>query len=514
MKNTIVVPKDIFEAIYPVAQQGGKFESLAKKYGISLERAQQLMQEGGQTQQEQISPEQIITAFAEATQQDPNTIMQQLQQMPPEEQQQALKAMMQQLQGGQEAMQQGGKIYAQEGYSFSTRATPKLAGYETDGTSILNQDVLSGVEEFQPYTGKGYGAKMEDVEKTINTHSWYFDTDKKKNDFRAAVVKEGRQPEVVAFQEAYNKELEKRAEKVGIPKTEIEGIKKQVGFSDKGVEKVDGLFGAFTSTRPLYNFSKKDGEIKIEAKTPEYNYGETATQQTSQVAPDNTFGFTPYITPPSPRKGVILETATPPQYERAKRSFEAGQSALENQLEARRQQLAASGLNPMQQEALMANEAANTQEATNRNIASVEQFNAQNKAATANRQEDANFKTNLFNIGQRDQYFVRNTAAKDNADLAQQKYNEQYNKLGYKTQEDARNLATINAMFPERRINRDGTITFLPPQTNDTPDNTAYFEAFAKLTPQEQVEEIKKQTAEKLARINAEKKQKALQNRK
>lgn len=55
---------------------------------------------------------QIIQAFAQATGQDPNTIMQQLQQLPPEEQQAAIQQMAQQLQGGaqeeQAEMQQGG----------------------------------------------------------------------------------------------------------------------------------------------------------------------------------------------------------------------------------------------------------------------------------------------------------------------------------------------------------------------------------------------------------------------
>jgi len=56
-------------------QQGGVME-LAKKHGISEQRAQELMgmmmQEGGENQQ--ITPEQIIQAFAELTQQDPLTV--------------------------------------------------------------------------------------------------------------------------------------------------------------------------------------------------------------------------------------------------------------------------------------------------------------------------------------------------------------------------------------------------------------------------------------------------------
>src|SRR5690606_2713926 len=65
-------------------------------------------QDGGE-QIQQPSPEQIISAFAEVTQQDPQAIMEQLQQMSPEEQQQALQEMMAALQQSQETpeMQDG-----------------------------------------------------------------------------------------------------------------------------------------------------------------------------------------------------------------------------------------------------------------------------------------------------------------------------------------------------------------------------------------------------------------------
>lgn len=65
-------------------------------------------QDGGEQMapQSDISPEQIIQAYAESIQQDPQAIIQQLQQMSPEEQQQALSQMLQSLQGGQVSEQQ------------------------------------------------------------------------------------------------------------------------------------------------------------------------------------------------------------------------------------------------------------------------------------------------------------------------------------------------------------------------------------------------------------------------
>ena len=166
---------------------------------------------------------------------------------------QLIQAVAQQMQGQspqEEAMmKEGGELPMYQegtGYTFSTRTTPKLEGYETEGVSILDQDTLSDVELIQPYTGKGYGAKMADVEKTMNIHKWYFDTDEKKNAFREAVAKEGEQPEVKKFQEAYNNEVENRAIRAGVPEQDVKKIVQDVGFSSEGVKKLDGLFGAFT----------------------------------------------------------------------------------------------------------------------------------------------------------------------------------------------------------------------------------------------------------------------------
>lgn len=110
-----------------VTRQQGGYMQIAHKYGISPERAEELlaMQQGGiqseqeeqmegqmsnaQEEQGEISPEQIVMAYAEASGQDPQELMAQLQQMQPEQQQQALMQMAEQLQGGgqQEVAQQG-----------------------------------------------------------------------------------------------------------------------------------------------------------------------------------------------------------------------------------------------------------------------------------------------------------------------------------------------------------------------------------------------------------------------
>lgn len=499
-------------------QQGGHIYELAKKYNISPERVEELMlQQGGETMQEQAPQNdqvsQIIQAFAQATQQDPQVIVEQLQQLPQEEQQQALQQMVQQLQqqSSQEQQMPEETMMQQGGYSFSTRYMPQSKDYVTKGSSILDQDVLSGVEEFQPFTGKGYGAKMADVAKTIDTHSWYFDTDKKKKDFAEAVLKKGKQPEIVAFQEAYNKELEKRANSAGVPQTEIDSIKKEVGFSDKGIQKVDGLFGAFTSTRPLYNFSKNNGEV---VARPEFNQGEVVENITPAYR-DNTVGFQPYITPPSSRKGVILETVQSPQYDRVKRAFEQGEASIASQADTKRQQVEATGLAPQIQEAIMAGDLATSQGASNQNIASVEGFNAQNQQQVNQLQENADFKTNLFNLGARDQYFVRNTQAQDNAEIAQKMYNDSYNRLGYQNQADLMNRNLVNATSDNYAVNANGTITFKAPSSYyNNADNSKYYAWYDKLTPTDQEFERRRLAQETLDRANANKKENASKIRK
>lgn len=455
------------------AQQGGYILELATKHGISPERAMELYQQGGevQTQQEEqgeISPEQIIQAFAQATQQDPQEIVNQLQQMSPEEQQQVLMQMMQQLQGGESQMQQGGEInpYLQN----STLITDFANAPKTINTLPYTP---IDVNPNEIWKGENYNK----VWKPLVDQSLA-------NPEQAKKIDEWLKSNKSTFSPNIQKQLEglsgeKRIEKI-----------KQLATDTKPGLFHNAVLDAIKATSP---------QTQTEAR-PEYNQGQVVTNEQA-VAPDNTQAFMPYITPPSSRQGVILETAQAPQYERVKRSYEAGQAALENQLATREAQIAASGLAPQIQQALIANESANIANAQNENIARVEQFNAQNQQDVANRQADANFKANLFNIGQRDVYFNRNTAAIDNYELAQKQYNDTFNRLGMQYQQDMFNKSLVNSTASNYRINSDGSITFLPPTTSFVPaDNTAYYAWYDKLTPQQQVEETKRRTAESVAR--------------
>lgn len=402
-----------------VAQQGGEFETIAKKYGISVERAHELlaMQQGGmqgqeeeqvegnssnpQEEQGEVSPEQIMQYVQQALSQgaQPEELLQQLLQEGIDEASatQLIQQVMQQMQGGQEQAPQQQEV-AQEGltYSFPTRLNPTIDGYTVEGKPIVNQDSLTDVEPTQKYTGKGYGVQMKDVEDTIKLHSWYFDSDAKKKAFREAVAKEGLQPEIKDFQNAYNVEIRKRAEKAGVPKDEINDIISKVGFSGSGVQDFDGKFGAFTSTRPLYDFSKVADEVKVTETAPD-EVGKNKEEQrdiTKNVIPwmPQNLGLAPSSLDPIHKEQIAL-----PRAEAVKLTTEpmlAEQERLRQTDVARIQQ---SGLTIAQQEALMGQGLAASQMASNDAIGKVEQLNM-----------DSQLKTDQFNMGQRSKEDITN----------------------------------------------------------------------------------------------------------
>lgn len=408
-----------------VGQQGGVME-LAKKYGISEERVNQLMQEGGE-QQGQPTAEDIIMRFAEIMGQDPQEIIAQLQQLQPEEQQEMLSQMVQAVQGGaeqgqeQEIAQQGrfgmgndfnkqifntmqGSLealpnidYSQynvnvepelnpdgtpvmtnpEGtYDFSTTLNPQIKGYKTEGYSIYNQGKMQGVEKIQPYNKDvGYGAQMQDVNKTIDTHKWYFDTEEKKKAFKEAVMREGNQPEVLAFQQAYNKEIEKRGKEAGMSEAEINKTVGEVGFAETGVQQFDGKFGAFTSSRPLYDFTKTPSGT-VEVNTLEDTSAIDPTIQ-GDARTKSALAALPYDLrlPPSAMPALLKSEVALGRYTPVKQTTEPYLAEQERQSNTARLNLEAQGLPPQIAEAIMAQQIAGNGMVANDAISKVEAFN-------------------------------------------------------------------------------------------------------------------------------------------
>lgn len=468
----------------PIKQQGGMVDervmALAKQYNMQPEEVMQILQEGAEKKKQQygssyqeggmpcyecggtvrqeggqqISPEQIIQAYAEAVGQDPNQVMQQLQQLPPEQQQAALQQMIATLQGeGQPQMQEGGQMeqmaqavmqQLQEGaspdevitqliqqgvpheqamqlvqgimqqaapqegqpqmryggmynelpkhqegtanvpnlrdpyWNFRTQVQPRTGGdYTYTGSSILNQPILSGVELMQPQReGLGYGKDVQDVEKTITTHPWYFNTEEKKKSFREAIKKGGAQPEVGAFQRGYNEELTRKAKEAGYSDAEIAELIASTGFTGQGVQQFDEKFGAFTSTRPTLDFTKSP----ITPASPTYTGDMETPLQTRRDVVKNVIydkGM-PYIMPPSAPIAPYLQQVNLSRLEAQKGSVENQLQASEN---ARQAAMAATrGLPPAQAAAVMANYLATSGQQDVQGIAAQEMQDLQNKA--------------------------------------------------------------------------------------------------------------------------------------
>ncbi len=390
-------------------QQGGEIDDLAQKFGISPERARELlvMQEGGAVPEEQVVAEQQTAETEQPTQEQvmqfitqslqngaqPEQVLQQLVSngVPQDIATQMIQAVIGQ--APQEAPVEEGLPVAQQGteagFSFATRYAPPVAGYDVTGRSVIDKDLLTGVEPIQSYTGAGYGQQMANVEDLIKLHDWYFDTEAKKEAFRKAAKKEGSQPEVREFQTAYNTEILKRGEKAGVPKDELNNIINQVGFTEEGARKLDGLVGAFTSTRPLYDFKKQDGEVKVEVKpieavqTPPNVEQRNITKNVIPMLPQD-LRLAPSALNPLAKEQIALGRAEPTKL--TPESQLAEQERLRQTDVAR---LQASGLNPVQQEAILAQGLASSQMASNDAIARVELANQANQA-----------QVDQFNIGQ------------------------------------------------------------------------------------------------------------------
>ena len=137
--------------------------------------------------------------------------------------------------------------------------------YQDGGTQKYNQ-------------GKGYGNAISNLDNTLDTHSWYFDNEDKKNAFKQAALREGSQKEVLDFQNAYNSEIVRRAKQSGMNESEITNLVNQTGFSNKGSQMLDGKFGNFTSTRPMYEPKVNPIEFNYESTPPNIPYQELPPQ--------------------------------------------------------------------------------------------------------------------------------------------------------------------------------------------------------------------------------------------
>lgn len=224
-----------------------------------------MMQQGGeqgmeqmiaQALQEGVSPEEIVQALTqqglvpEQAQQAVMSIAQQMQQM----------QQMQQGQQGQEPMMRRGGFLPKAQTGTSTGYTfPTTTDAFGNPILVTEGDQLSDVEKIQKSRpGEGWGEQVQPLEKFMEVHSWYINNLSEKNkDKFIKDVKSGKKSNLVLdFQKEYNNKLRTEAKKKGLSNEETEAIIEEVGFSNKGVQKLDGKYGAFTSSRPFFNFEE------------------------------------------------------------------------------------------------------------------------------------------------------------------------------------------------------------------------------------------------------------------
>jgi hypothetical protein len=133
-------------------------------------------QDGGQPQEQaQPGPEEIIQAYAQASQQDPEEIMQQLQQMQPEEQQQALQQMMEALQGGQQeqqVMRKGGEIAKKltGEYTLEEEENPNVNSEIENNEFVQTPDGEVTVAKGATHEKGGIEVELEGGTKIISDH--------------------------------------------------------------------------------------------------------------------------------------------------------------------------------------------------------------------------------------------------------------------------------------------------------------------------------------------------------
>ena len=136
-------------------------------------------------------------------------------------------------------------------YEFPTEITG-IEGAQSN--KVTEGSELKDVENIQSFQGEGYGKQIQDINRFLETHKWFFDTEDKINKFRESLKKKGSQPIIKEFQKAYNTKIATDAKENGVSEERVKEIVNKYGFHGDKVQSEDGLIGAFTSSRPLLNF--------------------------------------------------------------------------------------------------------------------------------------------------------------------------------------------------------------------------------------------------------------------
>ena len=420
-----------------MAQQGGLME-MASKYGISPERAQELikMQMGGQEQGQDQQMQQIMQQVAQALQSgaDPNEVTQQLTEMgiPPEVAQQIIEQVIGQLQGQgapqeqmegqQEEMvaQQGGKMYAQQAVN----------PFVQNSTLITDFTQQPSGETFLPQT------PMKDNPNPI----WKGDTQKKSGNYYEVwtpLVEQSLSDPNQA--KKIDKWLSENKDKYSVNiQNQLEGLTGEARIARIKTLATDGKPGLFhNAVLDALKATKPKEELKVLETVPEAQ-GENKTSP-AQVNNKTVFPMLPQrlSLPPSGIQPIGLQEINLGRLEPNKATIEPYLASQAQQQLTAREQLSATGLPPQIQEALSAQQFATGQMSANDAISKTENFNRTNQMQVDQFNIGQRAKEDITNAQFKDTYMVRNTQARDNSEKDWRAY---FNEL---STDNARNYSFI-----------------------------------------------------------------------
>jgi len=427
-------------------QMGGVYE-LASKFGISKERAKELvsMQMGGE--QNEVPQEQIMQMVMQMLQEgaSPEQVVQQLiqQGLPQDQAVQVVEMMIQQAQGQMEAPQEGMEM-AQQGLTYEQIVAKNLA----EGTNLNTPGLWTGqtaTNFYTPYTN--WENYLGRTPKDITTQEIYqkgITSDL--NPQITKLIESGEMPLTNKHRELLRKSGVKNADKIIDYTTLSQEDKKKVGkdfiingyidnlaghrglaiqqgdLSQEEYAKLTGAYDKLTDKegRQIYAKYDKDGKIQrdekgnltfyypkkmgvAEKKVEPSKISENTTQIAEEL--DNTnqelgvenrvkramaFLPTDLRLPPSGVPPLLKSEVNLGRIEPIKQTVEPYLANQASQLYTAQEQLSATGLPPQIQQALQAQAFASNQMASNDAISKVEQFNAGQQ-----------FNADQFNIGQR-----------------------------------------------------------------------------------------------------------------
>lgn len=448
-------------------QQGGEIETLAKKHGISIQRAQELMsfQQGGiQSQQEEtqegqasnaqeeqgeISPEQIVSAFAELSQQDPQQIIAQLQKMSPEEQQQALGQMMQALQQGQQNPQEEQAEGQMSNSQEEEMEVAQQGKYMQLAGKYSEKDQEKRLNDFYNMTsGLGYEGKKD----IGSMQKWMADN------YPDEVVKyftENGQPLTAKHVDIIKNKYKDAFKETGISAnkksedyTVEEKLKLQTALGDKASK--DFLLEGFKDNKWDWRFpmigqkpnTSAQGAPQAQITAPSMarfasqqeevaqETPETAVEQRQEqaAAPSGVKNILPvydtFLPPTSALEPIAKNTYSPYLYENKKMTVEPMLAEQARQAQTDIERAQQSGLSPQQQEALMGQASAANQMAANDAIYKTETYNADNAWKTDMANVDALNKSQIMNTQYLNDFAQKSAAALANKET--ERYNNAY----------------------------------------------------------------------------------------